>query len=291
MQLHVPKHFTDDMMQHQLSSYLIERVEFFYPQMVDYLKSKKLTFTSYVIGVYNGCVWADEFLIGAIGMMYNVWITVVSPYFSDVWNIFHDGRAQPDIDIKQEMKEEIIPDEHTPTPMTSNHQELDASQQHSEPNTIQGKLSKILPTQKPDELQVHIPQSSTSVSALRYKPRQKKVDRTSVTVHKQIDEMTIQGPIPKKDQLDDMFYCDKCPKSFKDKAYCRKHMTRLCPALTDIQCLKCPHCDKMYRHDKNYREHLSIHDGIKRFKCGKCGEKFFTDMQVLKHRTLCCAKK
>ena len=205
--------------------------------------------------------------------------------------LFGDKLPIVSIDIKQEIKEEIIPDEHTPTATTSNHQELDASQQHSEPNTIQGKLSKILPTQKPDELQVHIPQSSTSVSALRYQPRQKKVDRRSVTVHKQIDETTIQGPIPKKDQLDNMFYCDKCPKSFKDKAYCRKHMTRLCPALTDIQCLKCPHCDKMYRHDKNYREHLSIHDGIKRFKCGKCGEKFFTDMQVLKHRTLCCAKK
>ena len=195
------------------------------------------------------------------------------------------------IDIKQEIKEEIIPDDDTPTPTTSNHQEVHASQQHSDPNTIQGKLSKILPTQKPDELQVHIPQSSSSVSALRYKPRQKKVNRTSVTVHKQIDEMMVQGPIPKKDQLDNMFYCDKCPKSFKDKAYCRKHMTRLCPALTDMQRLKCPHCDKMYRHDKNYREHLSIHDGIKRFTCGKCGEKFFTDMQVLKHRTLSCTKK
>ena len=58
--------------------------------------------------------------------------------------------------------------------------------------------------------------------------------------------MMVQGPIPKEDQLDNMFYCDKCPKSFKDKAYCRKHMTHLCPALTDMQCLKCPHCDKMY---------------------------------------------
>ena len=45
--------------------------------------------------MYNGRVWADEFLIGAIGMMYNVRITVVSPYFSDVWNVFHDGHAQP----------------------------------------------------------------------------------------------------------------------------------------------------------------------------------------------------
>ena len=112
--------------------------------------------------------------------------------------LFGDKLPIVSIDIKQEIKEEIIPDEDTPTPTTSNHQEPDTSQQHSDPNAIQGKLSNILPTQKPDELQVHIPQSSNSVSALRYKPRQKKVDRTSVTVHKQIDETMIQGPIPEK---------------------------------------------------------------------------------------------
>ena len=97
MQMHVPKHFTEDMMRHQLSSYFVERVEFLYPKMEGYLKSKELTYTSYVIGVYSGHVWADKFLIGAIGMMYNVWITVISPYFSDVWNAFHDGHAKADI--------------------------------------------------------------------------------------------------------------------------------------------------------------------------------------------------
>ena len=51
------------------------------------------------------------------------------------------------IDIKQEIKEEIIPDDDTSTPTTSYHQELHASQQHSDPNTIQGKLSKILNTE------------------------------------------------------------------------------------------------------------------------------------------------
>ena len=52
---------------------------------------------SYVISIYNGHVWADEFLIGAIAMMFNVQITVISPFFSDVWNAFHNGCAQPDI--------------------------------------------------------------------------------------------------------------------------------------------------------------------------------------------------
>ena len=40
--------------------------------MESYLKTKKLTYTSYVTGVYNGHIWADEFLIGAIAMMFNV---------------------------------------------------------------------------------------------------------------------------------------------------------------------------------------------------------------------------
>ena len=97
MQLHVPKHFTENMLRHQLSSYLIERVDFFYPKMEEYLKSNGLTYTSYVIGVYNGRIWGDKFLIGALGMMFNVRITVISPYFSDVWNVYHDGRRNPDI--------------------------------------------------------------------------------------------------------------------------------------------------------------------------------------------------
>ena len=45
------------------------------------------------------------------------------------------------IDIKQEIKEEIIPDDDTPTPTTSNHQELYASQQYSDPNQIQFKAN------------------------------------------------------------------------------------------------------------------------------------------------------
>ena len=67
-------------------------------------------------------------------------------------------------------------------------------------------------------------------------------------------------------------------------------MSRLCPALTEIECLKCAHCDKMYRHEKNYQQHLSIHDGIKRFTCGQCGKKFMTDSEVLKHKKLYCTK-
>ena len=52
------------------------------------------------------------------------------------------------------------------TPTTSNHQESDVSEEHSHINTILHKLYKILLKEKPDELQVHIPLASNSVSAI-----------------------------------------------------------------------------------------------------------------------------
>ena len=164
-------------------------------------------------------------------------VTVQPIAYND--ELFSDKLPIVSIDITPE----IIGHKNTVTPTTSNHQESDVSEEHSHINTILHKLYKILLTEKPDELQVHIPLASNSVSAFKYKSRQKKVDRTSVTIHKQIDHTRIQGPVPKEQQLDNMFYCDKCPKSFKDKAYCQKYISRLCQALTDMQCLKCPHCE------------------------------------------------
>ena len=97
LQLHVPKDYTATMFRHQIASYLVEDAAFFFPRLRSYLNKRKLTFSSYVHGIYNGIIWADEFVLGAIGKMFNIRITVVSPYFSDVWNIFHDGKQQPDI--------------------------------------------------------------------------------------------------------------------------------------------------------------------------------------------------
>ena len=96
-QLHVPKKFTSNVMRHQLASYFIENVDFLYPKMSSYLQSNNLTYLSYVMGTYHGSIWGDEFIIGVITMMFNIRITVISPYFNDLWHIFHDGLEEPDI--------------------------------------------------------------------------------------------------------------------------------------------------------------------------------------------------
>ena len=36
-------------------------------------------------------------MLATIGKMFNLRITVVSAVYTDVWNVFHDGRKKPDI--------------------------------------------------------------------------------------------------------------------------------------------------------------------------------------------------
>ena len=66
--------------------------------MEGYLKKNSISYNAYVKAVYNGTIWADNYMIGALSRMFNVKITVVSPYYSDVWNVFHKS-AIPDIII------------------------------------------------------------------------------------------------------------------------------------------------------------------------------------------------
>ena len=185
--------------------------------------------------------------------------------------LFGDNFPIVSIDIKPQ----IVTHEHTPTPAetlatihktctnkecpknatTLNTQESQALEGHSHTNTVQDKLTKILPTEKDDKLEVFIPpvtSTSNLVSVLTYKSRQRTNDKTSVTVHKWVDQSRLGTPVPLKQQLSNLYYCDKCPKSFKDKVYFGKHMSRLCPGLSEPECLKCKYCDKLYRQDKNY---------------------------------------
>ena len=41
-------------------------------------------------------IWADKYIIGALGKMLNVKISVVSPYYTDIFNVYHDS-AIPDV--------------------------------------------------------------------------------------------------------------------------------------------------------------------------------------------------
>ena len=74
---------------HQLAEYMAKEVVFFFPIMEEYLKKYCISYNTYIKGVYHGTIWADQYMIGALSKMFNIKITVISPYYADVWNVFH----------------------------------------------------------------------------------------------------------------------------------------------------------------------------------------------------------
>ena len=77
---------------------MVEDYIYYYPKMHKYLDKNKLSYSSYIMNLYSGHIWADEFMLGALGRMLNLKITVVSPAYDDIWNIFHKS-ALPQVVI------------------------------------------------------------------------------------------------------------------------------------------------------------------------------------------------
>ena len=142
----------------------------------------------------------------------------------------------------------------------------------------------------PSELSIHVPsvQARTqSQLAMEYKSRERMKGKQIVEVQRNVIKGTIQPPVPVSEQSEEYYYCDKCPKKFKSKSYYRIHMRRLCEALENPQVLVCNTCGKFFKHEKNYRNHLGVHDGVKRFACRRCGQKFLRESELMKHRNIC----
>ena len=97
MQLHVPKDFKVHMLRHLVAEHFALYPDFFAPKMEKYLKESKKGYNRYVYGVYNGDIWCDEYILGAIVHMFNIRITVISPLFSDLWHVYHDRKEDPDV--------------------------------------------------------------------------------------------------------------------------------------------------------------------------------------------------
>ena len=79
LQIHIPKGLTPNIVCHQFAEFITQNVSFLFPKMKEYLDENKLSFNAYINNVYKGNIWADEYIIGALGKMYNVKISIISP--------------------------------------------------------------------------------------------------------------------------------------------------------------------------------------------------------------------
>ena len=90
-QCYLPPTYNVEMFRHQICGFMAEFGYFFFPQMEEYLKTKKISYCKYLEKVFNGDIWADEYMLGAVAKMWNIRINVISPSYKDVWEVFHDG--------------------------------------------------------------------------------------------------------------------------------------------------------------------------------------------------------
>ena len=91
LQLKLPKHLKNDAVRHQIAAHMVEDYNFYYPKMQKYLNAHNLSYSAYILYLYSGIIWADEYMLRALGRMFDVKISVVSPAYNDVWNIFHES--------------------------------------------------------------------------------------------------------------------------------------------------------------------------------------------------------
>ena len=91
-QMYVPNNYTVKDFRSQISAFMAREVHYFYPRMSNYLNQKGLTYESYIIGVSLGDISADQFMLLAITRMWNISISILSPAFNTIWNVFHESK-------------------------------------------------------------------------------------------------------------------------------------------------------------------------------------------------------
>ena len=91
-QMYVPNNYTVKDFRSQISAFMAREVHYFYPRMSNYLNQKGLTYESYIIGVSLGDISADQFMLLTITRMWNISISILSPTFNTIWNLFHESK-------------------------------------------------------------------------------------------------------------------------------------------------------------------------------------------------------
>ena len=90
-----PTDFTSQMLRHQTTFYMIQYAHIFFPLVQ--IDIGKESYESYLMNIYDGSLWADDIVIAAIGRMYNLSITIVSPRLEEAYHTFHDSPDNPDV--------------------------------------------------------------------------------------------------------------------------------------------------------------------------------------------------
>ena len=90
--MYVPSNYTTKDFRSQIGAFMAHEVHYFFPRMSEYLSNKGLTYKAYITGVSLGDISADQYMILAISRMWNVSISILSPAFNAIWNLYHKSK-------------------------------------------------------------------------------------------------------------------------------------------------------------------------------------------------------
>ncbi|KAL1376479.1 hypothetical protein pipiens_004392 [Culex pipiens pipiens] len=111
-----------------------------------------------------------------------------------------------------------------------------------------------------------------------------------------VEEVPPAEPEPESDREDpnaplEVIRCENCDRLFDSKGALMGHLNFCRPGSTpmnnDQLFYSCPICSVSFTRKPRLEAHLNKHNGIKAFKCGKCGQDFFNLKPKNKHEKNC----
>ena len=81
-QIKHPKEYTARMCRSHVAMFILQNVDFFEHHLKYLLNKTDQTFENYIRNIINGTIWGDYIILGALGKMFNVKVTVLSPCYS-----------------------------------------------------------------------------------------------------------------------------------------------------------------------------------------------------------------
>jgi uncharacterized C2H2 Zn-finger protein len=99
----------------------------------------------------------------------------------------------------------------------------------------------------------------------------------------------VHGNLPPDYDDKELFFCDQCPQVYISKQSLSDHVsyTHTGQKQKKKQEHKCPHCDKVFKMQQNYREHVKVkHEKSTPYKCDQCSRAYGTLIKLRNHKKL-----
>ena len=129
----------------------------------------------------------------------------------------------------------------------------------------------------PEELSVYM--ETEDAGQMKQSTRKRHIDNNVVVMSSSNLQSTSTTSGSKR------FSCQFCGNHFASNSYRHKHEERMCTMNPNRKKIQCPYCEETYKHEQNFRDHISSkHTKVKSHICKVCGAAFIHQNQLTQHK-------